>query len=286
MSCNPSAIPRTILDWSVKKRVSWLPCGAMDGPGLRIERHDDVEVLTLDRPSARNALTFELYDALEAAVRETTARCLVITGADPAFCSGDDVKQVMVEAGSATSDSLTRTPRLTPAADALLHTDVPVIAAVNGAAVGWGMELALMADIRIASDRASFGELFVLRGLVSDVAGLARLAQLVGRETAAMLLFTGAIIDAERAERVGLVSSVVDHDSLMLVSMALAQEIAARPPLAVQALKRGLRRALDPDWADLGSWVSSTLGDLFRTDDHREGVQAFLDKRAPEFRGR
>ena len=254
--------------------------------GLRIERHGEVEVLTLDRPEARNALTFELYGALERAVRETTARCLVVTGTDPAFCSGDDVKQVMVAAGEATSDRLEHSPRLTPAADALLRTDVPVIAAVNGAAVGWGMELALLADIRIASERARFGELFVLRGLVSDVAGLGRLAQLVGRETAAMLLFTGAVIDAERAERVGLVSSIVDHDELLAVSIALAQEIASRPPLAVQALKRGLRRALDPDWDELGRWVSSTLAELFRTEDHREGVQAFLEKRPPEFRGR
>ena len=253
---------------------------------LRIERDGDVEILTLDRPEARNALTFELYDALEAAVRETTARCIVVTGTDPAFCSGDDVKQVMVGAGEATSDSLSRTPRLTPAADALLHTDVPVIAAVNGAAVGWGMELALMTDVRIASDRARFGELFVLRGLVSDVAGLARLAQLVGRENAALLLFTGAVIDAERAERIGMVSSVVAHDDLLPVSLALAHEIASRPPLAVQALKRGLRQALDPDWAALGAWVSATLGELFRTEDHKEGVQAFLEKRPPEFRGR
>lgn len=258
----------------------------MSDTGLRIERHGDVEVLTLDRPEARNALTFGLYDALERAVRETTARCLVITGTDPAFCSGDDVKQVMAGPSGPPSESLARSPRLTPAADALLHTDVPVIAAVNGSAVGWGMELALMADIRIASERAKFGELFVLRGLVSDVAGLGRLAQLVGRENAATLLFTGAVIDAERAERIGMVSSVVDHDELLLVAMALAQEIAARPPLAVQAIKRGLRQALDPDWAELGSWVSSTLAELFQTDDHREGVQSFLEKRPPDFTGR
>ena len=93
-------------------------------------------------------------------------------------------------------DAGARTPRLTPAADALLHTNVPVIAAVNGAAVGWGMELAMMADIRVASEKAKFGELFVLRGLVSDIAGLGRLSQLVGREKAAELLFTGDVIDA------------------------------------------------------------------------------------------
>jgi enoyl-CoA hydratase/carnithine racemase len=257
-----------------------------EAAGLRVERHGEVEVLTLDRPDARNALTFELYDALERAVRETTARCLVITGSDPAFCSGDDVKQVMVKAGESTSSNLSHSPRLTPAADALLHTDVPIIAAVNGAAVGWGMELALMADVRIASERARFGELFVLRGLVSDVAGIGRLAQLVGRENAALLLYTGAVIDAERAERIGLVSSMVGHDDLLPVALQLAQEIASRPPLAVQALKQGLRRALDPDWTELGRWVSATLGDLFRTEDHKEGVQAFLDKRPPEFRGR
>jgi enoyl-CoA hydratase/carnithine racemase len=257
-----------------------------NGSGLRVERHGEVEVLTLDRPDARNALTFELYDALERAVRETTARCLVITGADPAFCSGDDVKQVMVGASEQTSSSLSRSPRLTPAADALLHTDVPIVAAVNGAAVGWGMELALMADIRIASDRAKFGELFVLRGLVSDVAGLGRLASLVGRENAALLLYTGAVIDAERAERIGLVSSLVPHDDLLPVALRLAEEIASRPPLAVQALKQGLRRALDPDWTELGRWVSATLGDLFRTEDHKEGVAAFLEKRPPEFTGR
>ncbi len=260
------------------------------GAGLRIERHGHVELLVLDRPEVRNALTFELYDALEAAVRRTTARCLVVTGSDPAFCSGDDVTQVMAPAsGDATRDvasSLSRDPRLTPAADALLHTDVPVIAAVNGAAVGWGMELALLADVRIASERARFGELFVLRGLVSDVAGLGRLAQLVGREHAALLLYTGATIDALRAEAIGLCSTVVPHDDLVATAMALATEIAARPPLAVQALKAGLRRALDPDWDDLGRWVSATLGDLFRTEDHREGVAAFLEKRAPEFRGR
>lgn len=250
---------------------------------------DHVGVVTLNRPAARNALTHRTYALLEEAVRTAPSRdvrCLVITGADPAFCSGDDVRQVMGGGQEGKAPPLSaREPRLTPAADALLHTDIPVIAAVNGAAVGWGMELAVMADIRIASERAKFGELFVLRGLVSDAPGLGRLAQLVGREKAAELLFTGDVIAAAEALRIGLVSRVVAHDELLPTAMALAARIAANPPLAVQQLKAGLRRALDPDWHELGSWVSATLGELFQTADHREGAQSFLEKRAPKFVG-
>lgn len=252
---------------------------------LTVDTDGHVEIITLQRPEARNALTRRTYDELEMAVRTTTARCLVITGADPAFCSGDDVKSIMAS-GDGPALKRTQAPRLTPAADALLHTDVPVIAAVNGAAVGWGMELALLSDLRMASDRAKFGELFVLRGLVSDVAGLGRLAQAVGREKAAELLFTGEVIDAEEAQRIGLVGRVVEHGQLLEAATDLAQRIAANPPLAVQRIKAGLRTAQDPDWAALGRWVSLSLADLFTTEDHREGVQAFLEKRPAEYVGR
>jgi enoyl-CoA hydratase/carnithine racemase len=255
---------------------------------LRFEVADHVGLLTLARPEARNALRRQTYRELEDVVRGLGAadvRCLVITGDDPAFCSGDDVKLIMAGPERPT-ESLATAPRLTPAADALLHTDVPVIAAVNGPAVGWGMELAVMADIRVASERARFGELFVLRGLVSDVPGLGRLAQLVGREQAAELLFTGTIIDAATAREIGLVSRVVSHEELIPTAQELAGRIAANPPLAVQALKNGLRRAIDPDWGDLGSWVSAELARLFQTEDHREGVAAFLEKRPPSYVGR
>ena len=253
---------------------------------LNYEERDHVGVITLQRPEARNALTYTTYAELEDAVRTTTARCLVITGADPAFCSGDDVKQIMAGAGDRVASGLQTEPRLTPAADALLNTDVPVIAAVNGAAVGWGMELALMADIRVASEKAKFGELFVMRGLCCDAPGIGRLAQLVGRERAAELLFTGRIIPADEALAIGLVSRVVPHEELLPTALGLAASIAANPPLAVQRLKQGLRRTLDPDWAEVGRWVSSTLAELFRTEDHREGVASFLEKREPHFQGR
>ena len=250
----------------------------------------EIGVITLDRPEARNALTHGMYAELERLVREADTsgvRCLVITGTDPAFCSGDDVRQVMGggEEGGAPV-TLDRRPRLTPAADALLHTDVPVIAAVNGPAVGWGMELCLMADLRVASERARFGELFVLRGLVSDAPGIGRLAHLVGRERATELLLTGEVIDADTARAVGLVSRVVPHGELMDVAMSLAARIAGNPPLAVRKIKEGLRRTLDPDWNDLGQWVSRSLGELFATEDHREGVRSFIEKRPPRFIGR
>jgi enoyl-CoA hydratase len=251
---------------------------------IEVTQHGEVELITLNRPDVRNALTFRTYDELERAVRGTTSRCLVITGADPAFCSGDDVRQVM--GGGEAKHTVAVVPRLTPAADALLNTDVPVVAAVNGAAVGWGMELALMADIRVASERAKFGELFVLRGLCTDVAGIARLANLVGRERAAELLYTGEVIDAATAGEIGLVSRVVPHEDVVSTALDVAERIAANPPLAVQKIKQGLRRALDPDWRELGTWVSESLAELFKTEDHREGVKAFLEKRPPSYTGR
>ena len=253
---------------------------------LTYEVQGHVGIITINRPEARNALTHTTYAELTDAVQNTSERCLVITAVDPAFCSGDDVKQIMVKAGSETSERLRSEPRLTPAAGALLKTDVPIVAAVNGAAVGWGMELALMADIRVASERAKFGELFVKRGLCCDVPGLGRLVQLVGREAAAELLFTGRIIDANEAKDLRLVSRVVPHEQLLPTALEIAGAIADNPPLAVQRIKAGLRTALDPDWDELGRWVSASLGQLFTTADHKEGVAAFLEKREPNYVGR
>ena len=253
------------------------------------EESDHIGVITLNRPEAMNALTYESYRLLEDYVRDSQARVLIITANGRAFCSGDDVKQILGSSAPAPEEFRARSVKsggLTPAADALLHTNIPVIAAVNGPAVGWGMELALMADIRVISEKAKFGELFVLRGLCCDAPGLGRLAQLVGRERAAELLFTGDIIDAQTALSIGLVSRVVAPEALMDTALGIARKIAGNPPLAVQALKEGLRRTLEPDWKDTGKWASQQIQRLRQTEDSKEGVRSFLEKRAAVYVGR
>jgi len=258
--------------------------------GLKIDRDGHVTILTLDRPEAMNALDYPTYMALEDAVRGAEARAIIITGAgDRAFCSGDDVKQILSKGAPTTPEMAERgkkTGGLTPAADALLHTDIPVIAAVNGFALGWGAELAIMADLRVFSEKARFGEIFVKRGLTCDAPGFGRLIQLVGRERAAELLLTGDIIDAAAAKEIGLTARVVPHEELMPTALALAHKIAANPPLAVQAIKKGLRETVDPNWRDVGKMAITEIRELMQTEDAKESAAAFLEKREPVFTGR
>ncbi|MFN3314490.1 MAG: enoyl-CoA hydratase/isomerase family protein [Hyphomonas sp.] len=259
------------------------------GEILITEKRGHVTVLTLNRPEAMNSLDYELYDALEEAVRSSKARAIVITGSGTrAFCAGDDVKKILSKGAPVTPERAAKakaTGGLTPAADALLHTDIPVIAAINGFALGWGAELAIMTDIRVMSETAKFGEIFVTRGLCCDAPGLGRLAQLVGREKASELLFTGDVIDAAEAKAIGLVSRVVAPGDLMATAIGLAEKIAANPPQAVQSIKAGLRRTLDPDWRDTGKWAITEIRRLMQTQDAKESAAAFIEKRNPVFTG-
>jgi enoyl-CoA hydratase/carnithine racemase len=259
---------------------------------LRYEIVDHIATITLNRPEAMNALTRQLYTELEQAFRDAHAdpevRCVIVTGEGRAFCSGDDVKQIMLgEQREATTRRLNDVrPRPTPAAVAVLECDKPVIAAVNGPAVGWGMDLTLFCDIRIASERAKFGELFIKRGLVADMGGLWRLPRVVGPEKAAELLFTGDIIDAAEALRIGLVSRVVPAEELLPTARALAAKIAANPPIAMRYMKEGLRRSTLAAMDEMGAYVGSSLAYLFTTEDHREGALSFVERREPVFKGR
>jgi enoyl-CoA hydratase/carnithine racemase len=256
---------------------------------LRYAVASGIVQITLNRPERRNALNPRAYAEIAAAFRAAAAdpdvRCVVVTGADPAFCAGEDVREMMTgERRERPNAGAQAQP--TPAAMAALDCMKPVVAAVNGPAVGWGMELALFADIRIASERASFAELFIKRGLGADVGGLWRLPAIVGPSKAAELLFTGDSIDANEALKIGLVSEVLPHTELMPRALALAARIAANPPLALTAMKERLRRATYGDAHEIGSWAIETIYRLFDTEDHREGVRSFLEKRPPVFRGR
>jgi len=268
----------------------------VDLTALRYEAQGDgVATITLDRPDALNAATYEmeqeLLDVLARADADPDVRALVLTGAGRGFCAGDDVKKAWGDPRmEATLAELAGpTPPLTPLVAAMLALATPVVAAVNGAAMGIGMDIALLCDVRIASEHAKFAQLFVKMGLSADVTGYWLLPQVIGASRAAELLLSGDTLDAAGAERIGLVSRVVPADELLTEAHDLAARIAANPPLAVRAIKEGLRmgvgRRVD-ELQDMATFVGHSLARLFETEDHREAAQAFMERRPATFTGR
>ena len=262
---------------------------------VRYEVADHVATITLNRPDRLNAATFEMGEQLESAFAEVEGdadvRAVVVTGSGRAFCAGDDVEKAW---GDERMEEIMRwladvRPGMTPESRMFLECRKPTIAAVNGAAVGIGMDFALLCDIRLASEHAKFAQLFVKLGLMADVTGYWRLPQLVGYAKAAELLFTGDMVDAVEAQRIGLVSRVLPADELLPAAHDLAARIAANPPQSVRYIKEGLRRAVGRAYTELpevSSFVANGLAHLFTTADHKEAASAFLEKRSPVFTGR
>jgi enoyl-CoA hydratase/carnithine racemase len=251
------------------------------------EVSDHVATITLNRPDKLNAATFDMalqfQGAFARAADDGDVRCVVLTGAGKGFCAGDDVEAAWGDPRMA--DTMAElagpNPPLTPEIAVILDCPKPVIAAVNGVALGIGMDFAVAADIRYASEKARFGQLFVKMGLMADVSGYWRLPQLVGPSAAAELLFTGDMIDAAEALRIGLVSRVLPPEELLPSAQELAARIAINPPLALGYIKEGLRRAAGMGRADLGDlakFVGNGLSRLFASDEHKEAVAAFAQR--------
>ena len=259
---------------------------------LLYDVQDRVATLTLNRPERLNALggtlREDLYDAVAKSAADPNVGVLVITGAGRGFCSGGDVKS-MSEREQAAAPPPT-SERWAPIRDrvilAMRDCPKPVIAAVNGAAAGAGMNLALACDMRIASTAAKFTQAFVKRGLAPDWGGTWFLPRIVGTAKACELIFTGDAIDAAEALRLGIVNSVVAPEDLMATAVQLARRIAAGPAVAIQLAKRAIYHGQDADLRAGLEFETFAQGICRETEDSKEGVRAFVEKRAPVFRGR
>ena len=254
-----------------------------------------VAIITLNRPARMNALTIVTHQELEQAItdadRDDHVRVLVITGAGKGFCSGDDVKDVFLSPEEAAMKSresrlkFLQGEHLAGGGYPLLQINKPSIAAVNGPAVGYGCDLALMCHMRVASENARFGEVFLRVGLVPDEA-LILLPRLVGLAKAYEMVLTTDILDAKEAERIGLVNRVVPHEELMKSAMELAHKVALKAPIAVRLALEGIRRGLKWPMHEFLEWHANAFSYCTETEDHLEGSKAFVEKRQPIFKGK
>ena len=253
---------------------------------------ENVATITLNRPERLNALSpqlrLDLKNALEVADTSNEVRAIIITGAGRGFCSGGDVKAMNEANERGTAGPLN--DKIAPVRDqvvlAMRNSDKPVIAAVNGPAAGAGMNIALACDIRVASDTARFGQTFSRRGLHPDWGGTYFLPRIVGMAKACELIWSGKMIDAEEALHLGIVSEVTEPGVLLETAQALALSFAAGPPIAIRLAKRAMYRAMDSSLREALEFETYAQNICRDTEDAKEGIRAFVEKRDPDFTGR
>ncbi len=260
----------------------------MESRNILYEKRDGIATITINRPKALNALNEEtipeFLSRLEDAEKDRNTRIIVITGAgEKAFCAGLDLKTAMGITVTKAVEMSRLGQKLTLAIEDL---GKPVIAAINGYALGGGLELAMACDIRIASENARIGQTEVNVGLIPGWGGTQRLPRLVGKGIAKELIFTGKMIDAKRAEKIGLINLVVAPEKLRSTVEELANEITGKPPIAIKLAKELINNSIETDQRIGLIHEAEAFGILSSTDDYREGVSAFLEKRKPEYKGR
>ena len=262
----------------------------MHEPHVLYDVQDHVATLTLNRPEAKNAFSKEMValwcEGLERARLDDEVRVVVVTGKGDTFCSGGDIREMADGKLRAWDMKRFLWDGVHRIVLAMEDMDKPVIAAINGAAMGAGLDMALMCDLRVCSDRARLAETYILLGLAPGDGGAYFLPRLIGIGRALEMLYTGEPISPQRALEIGLVTRVVAHDDLLAETWALAGKIAAKPPMAVRMMKRAVLQAATSDLRSHLDYISSQLALLSQTDDHREAALAFLEKRNPSFGGR
>jgi enoyl-CoA hydratase len=261
--------------------------GKIGADDLIVERHDGgaVVVVRINRPEARNALNLgvrrHLAEVFRGFAEDESVRCVVLTGNEKAFASGADIRD-MVDA-TAIDMHLRRLERLW---GAIADCPVPLIAAINGYALGGGLELALHADIIIAGRSAKLGQPEAKVGIMPGAGGTQRLTRAIGKYHAMRLTLTGEMIGADEAFAMGFVSKVVDDAAVLPEALAMAQQIAALPPIAVAQIKEVVLHGADASLAAGLMLERKALQLLFATEDKGEGMRAFLEKRPPSYKGR